>query len=476
MRRLLVPLSLALACGACAQVWEKRLCPGATYREVILGAKTAEPKIAHILRWSPTAPGLSASTDLGVGFVFDRTPNLGRAPVSQIARRHQAIAAINGDFFQYPYSGDPLGLMVRDGELLSTPQSARACLLWDGSKFKFATPTWKGTVEIGGDAIHLDGFNENAGVNRIVLDTESVGVATATGRNLAVTVRLDAGKWTTSSERSGEVIQVLRDLGASKAKPGEAILIATGSRIEELRRATVGKTVRIYVRTDDLGGFQPKFAVGGGPFLVRSGAVAVDWREEGFKQTLALPRHPRSAVGLTQSGDLVFATVDGREPGASVGVTLAELAELMRNEGCVEAMNLDGGGSSCLTVRDVVVNRPSDGKERPVANAILLIQEALSDPLAPKAQAIAISIKVDPGLAAGKPARARALIGAAAIGNGKVVWGCQGAAWIDQGGVLHPLRSGKALITAATSGAQAKLLVDVKVAPAKAKAAESGQD
>lgn len=87
-------------------------------------------------------------------------------------------------------------------------------------------------------------------------------------------------------------------------------------------------------------------------------------------------RHPRSAVGKKADGTVVFIVVDGRRP-QSAGVSIFELARIMKWAGCVDALNLDGGGSSTLMAGDKIVNRPSDnGKfdtagERKVANILI---------------------------------------------------------------------------------------------------------
>ena len=89
----------------------------------------------------------------------------------------------------------------------------------------------------------------------------------------------------------------------------------------------------------------------------------------GFAEEL----HPRTAVGLRADGTWIFVVVDGRQPGLSIGMNLKEVAELMQSLGCVDALNLDGGGSSTLCVLGKVVNSPSDAaRERPVSDAIIV--------------------------------------------------------------------------------------------------------
>lgn len=107
--------------------------------------------------------------------------------------------------------------------------------------------------------------------------------------------------------------------------------------------------------------------VGGGPRLVRGGRPAAGM--EGFSH--AATRNPRTAAGVTSRGTLLFVTVDGRSS-ASVGMRLDELADELIALGAVEAMNLDGGGSTTMVVGDSVRNTPSDGSERAVSDGILV--------------------------------------------------------------------------------------------------------
>jgi exopolysaccharide biosynthesis protein len=116
--------------------------------------------------------------------------------------------------------------------------------------------------------------------------------------------------------------------------------------------------------------------VGGHPVLLRGGEAVPD-AETGVNAGFSATRHPRSAVGWRADGTLLLVAVDGRQPGYSVGMSLAEVRDLFRGLGAVEALNLDGGGSTALVVRGGTVNRPSDREgERPVANALVVLGPA----------------------------------------------------------------------------------------------------
>jgi exopolysaccharide biosynthesis protein len=106
-------------------------------------------------------------------------------------------------------------------------------------------------------------------------------------------------------------------------------------------------------------------AIGGGPALVRGGKTVTF---SGLQ-----PRHPRSAIGWNKE-KFFLVEVDGRQK-TSVGMNFPELATYMKNLGCDEAINLDGGGSATLWVYGHVMNNPSEGHERPAANALILVRK-----------------------------------------------------------------------------------------------------
>ncbi|MBS1604936.1 MAG: phosphodiester glycosidase family protein [Bacteroidetes bacterium] len=113
--------------------------------------------------------------------------------------------------------------------------------------------------------------------------------------------------------------------------------------------------------------------VGGGPVLVYDGKIRVTNEEEGLFVRGEKDIHPRSAIGYTKDGRIIVLAVQGRTPGVATGVTLAEEAKVLADLGCYEALNLDGGGSSCMLVNGKETIKPSDKTgERPVPSVFLI--------------------------------------------------------------------------------------------------------
>ena len=111
-------------------------------------------------------------------------------------------------------------------------------------------------------------------------------------------------------------------------------------------------------------------AIHAGPVLMHDGKIRVTSNEEVFFGSTIPDIHPRTAAGYRNSGELVLLVVDGRQVD-SRGVDLQELAILMRDLGCVEAINLDGGGSSAMVVDGKLLNRPAGTtSQREVMSAI----------------------------------------------------------------------------------------------------------
>jgi len=115
-------------------------------------------------------------------------------------------------------------------------------------------------------------------------------------------------------------------------------------------------------------------AIGGGPVLVQNGATKISNNEEiKFTGKAILDKHPRTAMGYTKDGKLIVMAVEGRFPAKAEGANLEQLARLLIDVGCEEALNLDGGGSSCLLVNGKQTITPSDKEgQRPVPAVFMI--------------------------------------------------------------------------------------------------------
>ncbi|HNU89384.1 MAG TPA: phosphodiester glycosidase family protein, partial [Ferruginibacter sp.] len=124
----------------------------------------------------------------------------------------------------------------------------------------------------------------------------------------------------------------------------------------------------------DLKKWKMKTAVGGGPVIVQNGVVKVTNEEElKFAGKAINDKHPRTCMGYTKDGYLIIMVIQGRFPGLAEGATLEQEAKLLIELGCTEALNLDGGGSSCMLVNGKETIKPSDkGGQRPVPAVFII--------------------------------------------------------------------------------------------------------
>lgn len=178
-------------------------------------------------------------------------------------------------------------------------------------------------------------------------------------------------------------------VGAPESTGGHAIaagtvrLAAYGARAAAVAKFAAGDTVRVVLRAAANRGdgpfVSPAILVGGWPRILGGGrnvAGRSAW-DEATNSGNAEVRHPRSAIGFSRDSSVIYlATVDGRQA-ASVGVTLVELADVLKAEGVWDALNFDGGGSTALVLRGRIVNSPSDtGGERTIGNAVLVVRRS----------------------------------------------------------------------------------------------------
>ena len=294
----------------------------------------------------------------------DKIP--GRATVKQMSNEYNATAAINASYFSL--SGEILGNTKINGVVAGTTYYTRSTMgiRADGSTI-FGRTGYYGNITMGGQSLNIGGVDCERGADTAVIYNLHQGATTGTndfGVEYIVT--------------DGIVTDIRINKGNSEIPPNGYVVSVHGKAAELFKNTQIGDRAifdESIIDVDGAGDFdQTTQVIGAGPRLVRDGTVYVNVDEEEFPNDIRLGRAPRSAVGVTQYGDYIFAIVDGRQT-HSKGCTLQEWAEILLNDfGAVNAINLDGGGSTELVVKGDIVNSPSDGKERPVGDALLIVK------------------------------------------------------------------------------------------------------
>ncbi|MFC3504664.1 phosphodiester glycosidase family protein [Micromonospora krabiensis] len=315
-------------------------------------------------------------------------PNLSQVEkTTELVRASGALAGVNASFFTFTasqqYPGDPVGLGLFGGKLLSEPttDAAEVNFLVDANTNRATAGklTWSGSVRNRqtGATLPLEFVNHPPVVPAecaAVSDQTQCGVpgdvtrftpefAAATPSGAGVEVVLD---------RLGCVVRTSTSRGTALAA-GQTSLQATGRDATALLAVVSGGCVDNRSTLVDAEGrrfpVRPGlFGVNGRYRLTANGQVVVP---EGAPGDSFFARNPRTVAGTTRDGKIVLATIDGRQT-TSVGTTLAETAAVAQALGLRDAVNLDGGGSTAMAVDGALVNHPS-GTERAVGDALVFV-------------------------------------------------------------------------------------------------------
>ncbi len=318
---------------------------------------------------------------------------VGRETVSAQARAvstdgNRVIVAVNGDVwggYSSPTQDAPNGIHVQDGELMIAATDARPAFAVDATGRASIGQVQVGLSLTGPDMVPypIDRLNQLRRAGEIVAYTYRFGPATPReASGIEVVLGGLAGPLAPTGAYPLTVLET-REAGSQPISPDQVVLNApTGTYLDALAPGTP-----VTLTTSITPGFEgTRQLVTGRENVLTNGAVDIRPRP-----AMADQLHPRTGIGVTANGDVVIITVDGRQTPYSTGVDLDELAQLMTAQGAVNAINLDGGGSTAIDIREpgdveaTLQNRPSDGKERAVANAILLVS---TTPTGPPAQLV----------------------------------------------------------------------------------------
>lgn len=307
------------------------------------------------------------------------TRNIKQAEQYMRERGMRPLAGINADYFSFK-TGIPMGYTISEGELISKESGGQDAIGFraDGTGFI----RWldvKTTLSDNERSIDIAYINKwcQPGFEPVYLLTDKFGSNTRTASEcIFVICSANEGRLRIGESMNVTVDEVFVYDGSVEIPEGKMVFVmdrkGNADCYDFLSRLSAGE--QLTIKNEALGddgtwsGAENGISTVGGR-LVSNGAA-----NTGFEAGVA----PRTAVGIKADGTIVFYTLDGRQTGHSYGAQLKTLAQRMVELGCVDAINLDGGGSTTISAHfpgsdsSVIVNSPSDGYARSVANFIFL--------------------------------------------------------------------------------------------------------
>ena len=300
-------------------------------------------------------PELAKDYTLTPALASDTLSN--KSTITSIAKNTNSIIALNGTYFK-PQTGVPLGTLMINEKLYTGPIYDRVAMGIFDDGYDIARVQLNASFGTGKNTVKVDNVNQPRMLSTYVLAyTPDWGNLAAPTPKYGLQIAVSDNKITQISTSRLNI-------------PKDGYVIAGPSSI--LGEFKVGDRVKLDLNTIPEWK-NVKHIISGGPYLVKNNEVFVDMTAQ--KLGAIGGKNPRSAIGYTADNHLILVAVDGRE-GSSVGLTLMQLANLMKSAECVNAMNLDGGGSTVMYVNGKVVNNPQVKGGIALSNAIVLTKKS----------------------------------------------------------------------------------------------------
>lgn len=278
----------------------------------------------------------------------------GRGRLSRAAAMIGARAAVNACYFDT--DGWVIGNCKWEGSVYGVETIPRTALVIDkdGKPSIQKDLAYQGTVTLpDGKVLTVQGLNRQRIADDLVLYNRNYGSGTHTnehGREVRI--------------RQGRAVEISTK-GNMQLDATSLVLSGHGVNAGALARIKRGDRIAVNQTMGNRMADEARLVVGAGPLLLENGQVNVRVREESIAPDIAFGRAPRTGAGVTADGTVLLMVVDGRSQ-YSAGMTLKEFGQYMKRFGAVSAVNFDGGGSSEMVLDGKIMNRPSDGSERPV--------------------------------------------------------------------------------------------------------------
>ena len=355
--------------------------------EAILAEKDGESQRGYLFTYQPGKTVLPMVT-YGTHVVGrETTGTMMRLVQEKLAESGtRVVGGINGDFFSMQ-TGIPMGVLIQDGIILSSDAGETAIGIKADGTYLLGRPSITTTLhkitDNEADALTLPiaHINKYPAVWGAYLCTPEHGKTTySTEEGTEYVFKTEEGVFSLTGEVRA-VLTEIREKSKNSEIPEDGFIIYLHekcAKAEAYRALAVGDAVSVSCTAAE-GWSDVTLALGGGDLLIENGEI----HSNDFDKDHGKKENPRTAVGYTADGNLLFFAVDGRTT-ASKGLTLEELAKTMQSLGCIGAINLDGGGSTTVIVRGddasfTVQNKPTDGVERKVSNAVLFVDASVSD-------------------------------------------------------------------------------------------------
>lgn len=303
----------------------------------------------------------------------------GRESLENIAKRHGALAAINGGFFRRGLDADglPAGVLKIKGQWYGLAYRKRAAIGWDaaGHAALIDRIQTKTSVLLNHKKYLTHSLNQPGMASRAILYTPAYGAQS------------DSLPGSTNIVIEHNKITAIHTSGKTPI-PKEGFVFALGPQYKASDKSfKVGDTALVDIQIYPKNKIEHKAwqnvdnIIGGAPLLVYNGKKIQNYTEERIRSDFLTTPHARTAVGILKNGNWVLVVAEHNIFNGASGLTIPELASYMHKLGCIYALNLDGGGSSTLFVKDNVVNHPQGDIDegygisaiRPISDAILVL-------------------------------------------------------------------------------------------------------
>lgn len=356
--------------------------PGVFYQHLVIN----NPKQSiHVLIADPQQIDITFDTAHGICADSEKT--------SMISKRHNAIAAINGGFFDFgsktrlqeyittfldcigysSYTAFPIYALQGKDKYYAMSHPFTGFIGWSNDHKKPVFGTIKTSIEllINGKSYPVFELNKphqtkpslysDCYDKKTPYHAQKADEITIQDNKIVAIFRSSLGKIPISEHSFVYVVPKAYNALLQDVQEGDQVMLK------------ITHEPGAYTSHDDVD--SQEYIVASTPLLIAQGEIVPDLQDR--HSTFYTHKHPRTAVGVLENGSWVFVVIDGRQK-QSEGFTIRELADYMKELGCVSALNLDGGGSSTMVIHGKIVNSPSGRKyslfrkERPISNALLI--------------------------------------------------------------------------------------------------------